>query len=164
MIPVAACHIMIPGMGLCKLKGCSVKENAGYEPVDHTADVAMRVWAPDLRELLLQAAKGFIDLMIDPATVRAETARQIVARGADAEDLLVGWLEEIHYVFEAGRFAPCEVEITEFEGDEVRGLVRGEALDPERQEVRQVVKAITYHSMDIKQTDGRYEVEIVFDV
>ena len=66
---------------------------AGYEVVEHTADLAMRVFAPDLRGLIEQAARGMIDLMLgEIPPPRREV--EVVGEGASAEELLVDCLRE----------------------------------------------------------------------
>lgn len=78
-------------------------EPAGFEPIDHTADVALRVWADSLEELFRQAALGLSALLTDPARVGRDRAVEIRASGIDEEELLIAWLEEILYAFESRR-------------------------------------------------------------
>ncbi len=137
---------------------------AGFESFEHTADVGLRVWAPCMRELFMQAARGFIDMLFAPGDINAARELRVKADGAEPEELLVSWLEEILFAFDARGFAPAGVEINEFGDGCVVGVLRGETFDPERHEVRQPVKAVTYHDLDIRQTESGYEARIVFDV
>lgn len=139
-------------------------ERSGYESLDHTADLALRVWAPDTRELIEQAAAGFIGLMVDPDTVEPEREIAISATGAGPEELLVGWLNEILFAFDAQGIAPAYAEVDAVTDDEVRGRLYGQAFDPLHHEVRNVFKAVTYHDLVVKRMGDLLEVSIVFDV
>ncbi|RMF50007.1 MAG: archease, partial [Anaerolineae bacterium] len=37
--------------------------NAGYREIEHTADWALEIWAPDMAALLQQAARGMYALL-----------------------------------------------------------------------------------------------------
>jgi SHS2 domain-containing protein len=136
----------------------------GFEAFEHTADVGLRVWGGGLVELFEQAAAGFIDLMVDPSTVRPAERRSIEVEAEETEELLVAWLAEILFAFDAEGFAPHSAEVERLEPGRLRGAIRGEPLDPARHELRQAVKAVTYHDLQVRRTDQGYEVRVVFDV
>ncbi len=136
----------------------------GFESFEHTADVGLRVWGSSLTELFEQAAAGLMDLMLDTDTVDAARTMSISALAHEPEELLVAWLEEILFAFEADAFAPATARVVSLGNGEVRGELSGEDFNPRRNEVRQVIKAVTYHDLTIKKVMGTYEVRIVFDV
>jgi len=140
------------------------EQRSGYESLDHTADVALRVWAPSTRELLEQATAGFIALMVDPDTVREEREVAVRATGTGPEELLVGWLNEILFAFDAEGLAPARATVESITDDEVRGRLYGQDFDPLRNDVRNVVKAVTFHALAVKRLGDVLEVTIVFDV
>jgi len=137
---------------------------AGFEAFDHTADVGLRVWGQGLEDIFEQAGAGLIDLLLDPRCVRPRQRRSIEVEGAETEDLLVAWLEEILFAFDAEGFAPASVEVEWCEPGRLRGALSGERLDGKRHELRRAVKAVTYHDLEVRKTDRGYEVRIVFDV
>ena len=140
------------------------EQRSGYESLDHTADLALRVWAPSARELIEQAAAGFIGLMVDPDTVPPEREVAISATGAGPEELLVGWLNEILFVFDAQGMAPVRAKVDVLTDGEVRGRLFGQDFDPLHHDVRNVIKAVTFHDLSVKRMGDRLEVSIVFDV
>ena len=137
---------------------------SGFEAFEHTADVGLRVWGPELSDLFEQAGAGFIDLMIDPQSVRCRERRRIEIEGAEPEELLVAWLEEILFALDADGFAPKSADVECIEPGRLRGTLCGEPFDPARHEVRQAVKAVTYSDLRVRKTERGYEVSIVFDV
>ena len=75
--------------------------SVGYELVDHTADIGVRLWGPTAEEVFEQAALALFSLVCDPLHVdQRETVE--VSLEAEAMDLLLAaWLNELLYVFEA---------------------------------------------------------------
>lgn len=139
-------------------------KQSGYETFEHTADVGLAVRGQSLQDLFEQAAAGFIDLMLDAETVSPTRTINITARAEQPEELLVAWLEEILFAFDAEAFAPAAARVESLGQGEVRGQLSGEDFDPQRHEVRLAVKAVTFHDLAIRNVGGRYEVKIVFDV
>jgi len=137
---------------------------AGFEPVAHTADLAVRVWGASMEELFEQAAMGLISLMLDPKSVQPASVRTVSAQAQEPEELLVAWLNEVLFAFEGEHFASASVRIKSLGGGKVTGELCGEDFDRTRHRVRHSVKAATYHDLTVKKTGDIYEVRVVFDV
>jgi len=135
-----------------------------YEELDHGGDIGLRVCGRSLRELFENAASGMIELMLDPAGVAPREAREIEAEGDDAESLLVAWLSEILYAFDAEGFAPARAEVTSLDASRARGRLWGEDFEGSRHEVRNVIKAVTWHNLEVQRSGDDHQVIIVFDV
>jgi SHS2 domain-containing protein len=82
----------------------------GYESFEHTSDLGLKVRGKNLVDLFEQAAAGFIELMIDPRTVRPARLLEVRTSGEEPEELLVAWLQEILFAFEAEGFAPASAQ------------------------------------------------------
>jgi len=139
-------------------------EELAYEEFEHSADVGLRVRGRSLRELFQNAGRGMAELMLDTERVKPRATREVQVEGDDVEMLLVAWLSEILFAFDADRFAPATVEVESLSETDVKGLIRGEPFKEWRHEVRNVIKAVTYHNLKIEKSGGEYRVEIIFDV
>lgn len=138
--------------------------NAGWEEIEHAADIGLHIWAPSRRELFHEAAVGMINAMLNTGSVRELEERRIDARGDDYESLLVGWLDEILFAFDAEHFAPRNVMVLDLNQDHVTGVLRGEKFDPDRHEVLNAIKAVTWHDLAIERKNGVFHVTVIFDV
>ena len=144
------------------------RTDEGFEAVDHTADVALHVWAPDLERLFLQAALGLTHFLTDPSRVRPLQRVALRIEGLDREELLVAWLGEILYRWESDallltEFAELRIEETA-KGFQLHATARGERWDGERHASGVGVKAATYHGLNIRpDTQGRFDLTIVLD-
>jgi SHS2 domain-containing protein len=142
----------------------------GFEEIDHTADVGLRVRAASLEGLFRQAALGLAALLTDPAALEAREGIRVEVRGIDLEELMVGWLNELLYRFETERriavaFPELSIE-REGEGYRLRAAASTGRWDPARHPAGAAVKAATYHGLQIAASpdDGGYAVTLVFDV
>lgn len=134
-------------------------KGTGYQEVTHTADWALRVWAPDLNALLLVASEGMYALSeIKYSDLPGNTVIFSV-RGIDAESLLVEFLSELVYLADVENLGveSMTLERTGF-SLEVRGV--GKQIRHRKKEI----KAVTYHNLKIVKTEMGYETVIVFDV
>ena len=141
-----------------------VEANAGYAIFGVTADKGIRAWGPDLAEAFRQAALGLWSLMMDPATVRPRREVSLTAEAGDREALLVAWLNELLYLYEAHGFvaADCAVRVdTEYA---LSAVVRGEDVNPDRHVPIGHVKAATYHLLRVAPGTRGWEVQAVVDV
>jgi SHS2 domain-containing protein len=132
---------------------------SGFEEIQHTADWALKVWAPDFTSLLEQAARGMNHLMgvvIDPSQP-AEFEIKLIA--GDQESLLVGFLNRILFTLELDSIG-IDSFILVVDGYQVQAQLKGGRIA----ELQKMIKAVTYHNLTIRSSEGGLETTIVFDV
>ena len=135
-----------------------------YEELDHTADLRLRIFGADERDLFANAAFALFDRMVDLASVRAAFTHEIEASGADLEETLVNFLSELLYRRETRGTLYRECEITELAPTHMRSLCIGETFDEARHTAKKTNKAVTFHDVEIARRGGRLEVTLTFDV
>jgi SHS2 domain-containing protein len=131
------------------------------------ADAAFEATGDSPSELFLAASQALIDTMADPASV-GNTWRQTSARQApDLASLLFEWLSEIVYLKDAQAvvYSAVTVRVEPLaEAWHMQGTMIGEAIDPERQELRADVKAVAKHLYEVRQQDHRWIARVVLDI
>ena len=70
-----------------------------YEQFEHTADIGIRVFGKDLKELFENAAFGMFDLVADLEGIKTSIEETVEEDADNAEELLVAWLDELLYRF-----------------------------------------------------------------
>jgi len=132
---------------------------AGFEEIEHTADWALRVWAPNLPALFEQAARGMYHLMEVDLQSGPREQHSLVLQADEPEVLLVGFLSELLYVLERDELV-FDYVLVELEGEILTARLEGALCTYQRKEI----KAVTYHALNIVVTPAGLEVVIVFDV
>ncbi|MFW6437944.1 MAG: archease [Armatimonadota bacterium] len=137
--------------------------SGGHEAVEHTADLAVRAWAPDQAGLIEQIAQGMLDLMLDERPP-ADASVEIVGEGRDDEDLLVDCLREILALWTVDRRVPVSVTVANFEDGRAVCEVGVVDRPGAGEAVAEEIKAVTYHGVEIVHTTAGLEVTVVFDI
>lgn len=139
----------------------------GYTFFDHTGDVGLHLQAPTLDALFHFATEAFCDTVVDAATVEPREQTPLAAAADDVDLLLAEWLSELLYLFEAQKLLPgsAAVRVTGGHGGwRVEGVVRGERFDPSRHHLKVLIKAVTYHALDVRQGPGGWAATVIFDI
>lgn len=142
----------------------------GFDTVQHTADVGIRVWGLNWNEVFEEAARGMVSQIVDLKTVLEKEKREFHIEGEDGEELLLKWLREILYLIERGMiFAKFWVGKDNFSSKKpnkyrFHGMLWGEHIDPSRHDICTEVKAITRHGLQLVKKGPWWETFILFDV
>jgi SHS2 domain-containing protein len=131
-----------------------------FEEIEHTADVALRVWGGDLTELFANAASGMAYLLADVEDVVSTMTEEVELEAEDTEILLVDWLSELLYLGERENVVFVRIDRLQVTPDRLSAVVQGGPV----REWRSHIKAVTFSELEITRTDEGYETLIVFDV
>ena len=133
---------------------------SGYEELEHTADVSLLVWAPDLLGLFEEAARGMFDLLNNQVneSVLEETTYSISA-GLDTESTLVILLNELLYQSEMTGLDFHSFDL-QFSGEKLIVKAEGHPVLSRSKDI----KAVTFSGLSIVKTRRGVETTIVFDV
>jgi SHS2 domain-containing protein len=132
-----------------------------YRWVDHTAELELHVEAPTAEAVFRDALDALRELLVErmdgaegePAT------HEVHASAPDRPTLLAEWLAELVYLAEADGFVPERAESLELSADSVDARVGGVRSAPPN-----LVKAVTYHRLELAEADGGWRATVVLDV
>jgi SHS2 domain-containing protein len=135
-----------------------------HELFEHTADLGLRVRAPDLDTLFAEAAACLFSAVVeDVGAVRPERDVRIELAGADREYLLFDWLRDLLLRFDADHLLFSRFAVT-VRDDGLSGTAWGEPIDPARHVLSHEVKAITYHELKVEPTPDGWLAEVIVDI
>ncbi|WP_457557178.1 archease [Candidatus Harpocratesius sp.] len=142
---------------------------AGFEFLDHPADVWVHAWGQSFSQAMEQCLYSLMETMMNPSQI--ETLQQF---DIDIEDetkgsLLIAFLSEFLFLFDTEGVIIKRIQIDPIEKLD-NGHLRahatawGEIFNPEKHEPDTEVKAITYSYLEIHETESRTDIKIVFDI
>lgn len=135
-----------------------------YEVFEHTADIGLRVAAPDLPELFAEAGRGLFSLIVENLEdVRAVEATHVELEESNLSFLFFDWLKELLYRFETEKLLLSRFEVRVEDG-RLQADATGERIDRARHHLDHEVKAITYHGFKVEQRDGGWIAEVIVDI
>lgn len=134
-----------------------------FEFIDHTADVGVIAYGANMSQAFANAARALSSLIAEPDEVQESIYRDIEVTASDEESLLVGWLNELIYLFDVERIIFKRFEIIDLNAQQLRARGYGEKLDPARHTLKTGVKAATYHLLRVDRNSG-CKVQVILDV
>jgi protein archease len=137
-----------------------------HEFFDHTGDIGVRITASSLEGLFAEAGLALTHAVISAADITPRDYEDVELESADVELLLVDWLSELLYRFDARGFLTAHADVTIDRADNWRlaGRIAGETFDPHRHRVNVLVKAVTYHGLHVRREGQVWAAQMIFDV
>jgi SHS2 domain-containing protein len=141
------------------------EEGRRYDIVPVTADIAIMAKGDTLGQLLANAAWGMMDIICDTATVVKVDVWEVEATSDDPESLTVDLLTEVLVLFETeGVLASrVDVDVETHDSDIIaRARIEGEHYEAGRHELLHDIKAVTYHTLEVRPDKGY--ARVLFDI
>ena len=135
-----------------------------FEELEHTADVKMRISAPDFLSLLAESGDAMSSVLFGDFEKEPEVMTvEIEAEGADASELTVNFLSELLFLTEVEYLVPMSYSL-EQDGNKVFGTVSGIEFDRGKHAGGICVKGISYSGLSLEETNNGLELTIIFDI
>ncbi|MFC2021388.1 archease [Chloroflexota bacterium] len=134
-----------------------------FEILNHTADVGIIAYGSDTEESFANAAKGLFSLITELSDVEEIEHRDIELTAPDLESLLVAWLNELIYLFDAENMLFKRFDITQLGNTRLKARSYGQKVDSSRHKLKMGVKAATYHMLKIDKSNGA-RIQVLFDI
>jgi len=135
-----------------------------FTVLDISGDIGLTAFGDSLQEAFVNAATGMYSLMTGLDAVATTTTIYVSVENQSTDGLLVSWLNELIFHFDAYGFIGKKIDIKEFSGKRISATVSGEEFDPDRHKGKLLIKAATYHQLRIEKKDKRWEISVIFDI
>ncbi|NWF77526.1 MAG: archease [Chloroflexi bacterium] len=135
-----------------------------FEIIDHTADVGIVAYGANLEELFSNAALALFSLIIEPESIEEKLHRDFKVSSEDRDSLLVNWLNELIYVFDAEHILFRRFDINTLSENILQATCYGESFNPTKHKIKIGVKAATYHMLTLEENTGGYKARVIFDI
>lgn len=136
----------------------------GHRLLEHTADIAVELWADSLEHLFEQAALCTVELVAQSTSVRSlcpQTSQTLSLHGADTEELIVKWINEILWLAIGEGFFVISSVVT-FSNHSLCATVYG--VENRFDLVKTEIKSATYHDLFILESNANYTARVILDV
>jgi len=132
-----------------------------YEILEHTADIKIKIYGNDFRNLLENAGHALSDLIL-PGEKKSDITREFWVEGNSNEQLLVRFLNELIYLMQTGNMIFREFDIEQVDS-RIHAICKGSNIestdDPDYD-----VKAATYHDLIVEETKSRFSAQVILDI
>ena len=130
------------------------------------ADIAYEAFGKDLNELFENAAFAIFELSVNLKTIEAEKKVEFKLEHEKIENLLYDFLSEILFLKDSKYmvFKKVKVSIKEGKKNQLKAVLEGTTINPEKQQLENDIKAITMHMFELKKEKNGYKATIVVDI
>ena len=138
-----------------------------YRFFEHTADLGIEVTAPSLDHLLIDCWRALTDSVTSIERIESLETRRFVVEADDLQRLIVDWLSEAIYLFETEGLVFSEVAVRVEQsaaGWRVQATASGEPFELQRHGLKTLVKAATYHGIQIGETAQGWQARLILDL
>jgi SHS2 domain-containing protein len=147
-----------------------------FRVLDISGDIGLTAFGKSKNEVFINAAIGMYSLITNLTSIKEKKTISVSVESHSFDGLLVSWLNELIFHFDAYGFIGKKVIFTEFipspqgggiggeEAFKLRALISGEVFDAGRHEGKLLIKAATYHKLRMEKIDDLWEIDVIFDI
>jgi SHS2 domain-containing protein len=135
-----------------------------FEVIDHTADIGIIAYGAGAEELFSNAALGLFSLITELDSIQEKLHLDLEVGSEDRDSLLVDWLNELVYYFDAKHILFKRFHIESLTRNALKATCYGEAFDPSKHKIKIGVKAATYHMLRLDTNSNGYKAQIILDI
>ncbi len=132
--------------------------------MDHTADLGIRVYGTDLKDLFEGAGRALMHLMVKAEIPSKTHSMKMSVSGEDLADLMVRWLGEILYLFSGENLVVTSIRMGSVSSSHLEATLETAPFEPEIHETLREIKAVTYHQIEVTETADGWEAKVIFDL
>lgn len=134
-----------------------------FEFIDHTADVSIVAYGASMNQAFANAARALFSIITELDDIEEALHRDVEVAAPDQESLLVEWLNELIYLFDAENIIFNRFDIAQLTTTHLEARIYGEKVDSSRHKLKTGVKAATYHMLKVGKNNG-CRVQVLFDI
>ena len=135
--------------------------------IDHTADIAVQITADSFEELIQESLIAFNESVLDSVDKKSEEELEIDLQDSSREGLLVSFLNEINFLLTVKKWISKSVDEIVIKNNlnnyELNCKIKGSKLTVDI-DLKEEIKSVTYHQMEIKEENRKLFTRIVFDI
>lgn len=130
------------------------------------ADIAFEAYGKDFNKLFENAAFAIFELSANLKTIDAKKKLEFELKNEKIENLLYDFLSEILFLKDSKYmvFKNVKVEIKENKHFELKAILEGDTINPQKQQLENDIKAVTMHMFEIKKEKKGYKATVVVDI
>lgn len=137
-----------------------------FELIEHTADIGIRVFGKNKKDLFKSAACALFSLLVDHQP-QPKQKKTISLEADSLDELLVVWLNELIFLFATQNFVPATYLFRIISKKGVKKLtvqIKGRQINSFTNKIKMEIKAATYHNLKVYKNKNGYVGEVIFDL
>ncbi len=139
-------------------------EDKKYKLIRRSSELSIRLSGDSMPGIIADAGFALFDLLVDLSSVEARESVTLEVEGVDNDDLIVNWMRELLYEYQASGYVLNEFEIREAGEFFVHAEARGEKFDPDRHEERETIGAVAERLSHLGKMGSQWTAQVGFEL
>ncbi len=135
-----------------------------YRIIEHTADTGFEVQGTTKEQVFESAALAFFHIMWRIGSTMNNSPKTIEVTGCDMKELMVNFLEEFLYLYDAKGFVCSQLKIVTVTDTKICAKAWLQQFNHDRDQELLGVKAVTYHQLYIGEKNHKWLAKIFLDI
>lgn len=135
-----------------------------YRILEHTADAGFEVHGVTREQVFEAAALAFFHMMWRIGDHKTNKPEIIEVSGGDMKELLVNFLEEFLYLYDAKRLVCSQLKVTTVTDTKICAQAWLQKFNDDRDQKLLGVKAVTYHQLSINKKGQKWLAQVFLDI
>ncbi|WP_337867129.1 archease [Ignavibacterium sp.] len=133
--------------------------------LSHTADIAFELEADTLEELFTEAFYVWLLSVVELTDFSPVSSYEVKLKADSLEQLLVDFLNELNYLLHVKKLLSVKVEKLILNETDISLFADvGTIKLNDKIDLKEEIKSVTYHQMEIINNEGKYRAKVVFDI
>jgi len=137
-----------------------------FKFLPHVADVYIQASGKTLEQAFADCALGLEQTMVEIKDIKPEIEKKFEIESEDEKSLLFDFLSQFLVFHDVENLIFSEVKVESIKKNEkfkLKAVAKGEVFDSKKHRQNTLVKAITYHEMEIKK-DKEFIIKVLIDI
>ena len=135
-----------------------------YRIIEHTADTGFEIKGATKEALFEAAALAFFDIMWEYVAPHESKPETIEVKGSDLKELMVNFLEEFLYLYDAKGLICRDLKVQRVSDTEIRATAWLQQFNKDLDHELLGVKAVTYHQLYLGEKNRQWTARIFLDI
>ena len=135
-----------------------------YRIIEHTADTGFEVRSTTKKKVFESAARAFFNILWQIDVHQEKDPEIIKVSGSDLEELLVNFLEEFLYLYDAKALVCTRIQVEKIIGIRIHAKAWLQKFNETSDKELLGVKAVTYHQLFIGKKNNVWVARIFLDI
>ena len=124
-----------------------------FEYFEVTADIGFKAYGKNLKEAFENAGLAIFNIISDTNNIEPAKEISFEVTSEDNVSMLYDYLEELLFYHEVEFMLFSEFDVEILDNYSLRATIKGEEINWEKLERKSEIKAITFHKMELKQSN-----------
>ncbi len=141
----------------------SPKSIVTVEEYEASGDLGFRAKGRDLPTVTAAITQSLVSALLPLETIEESEIRRFEVTGADDEEKIINFLNEVLFLVFGHRWLPRKVQSLIW-GETLNAEFIGEPLNAQKHHIEREIKAVTYHNLSIERSQDSVTIDILCDL